>query len=64
MANGITIKHLYDRSMLRIEIEIDQDNIQKSSEMTIHINPKAPQARMRIVRIRGHYVRSETVGAS
>ena len=43
MANGITIRHSYDRSTLRIEIEFDRDNIEKSSEMTIQVNPKAPR---------------------
>lgn len=46
MANGITINHSYDRSTFRIEIEVDRNNIEKSSEMTIRINPKAPRTRI------------------
>ena len=45
MTNGITIKHSYDRSTLRIEIEIDRDIVEKSLEMEVHVNPKAPRAR-------------------
>lgn len=44
MTNGITIKHSYDRSTLRIEIEIDRDIIEKSPEMAVHVNTKARRA--------------------
>ena len=46
MTNGISIEHSYDRSTLRIEIEINRDNLEKSSEMTVRVDPKAPRTRI------------------
>lgn len=46
MINGITVKHSYDGSTIRIEIGIDREIIENSPELMVRVNTKAPRTRI------------------